>query len=83
MLRTAALVADGRVIKGHDGSRLAADGSGDGGAIATPKPQEYAAESAIFAFCARCSGAHPRLDSSDKVPGRTYADHHTNGGASG
>jgi hypothetical protein len=65
VIRTAALVADGRVIKGDDVYRLAADDSGDGGAITVPEPEEFDAESAIFTFCDRCGGAHPRLESGD------------------
>jgi hypothetical protein len=62
----AALVADGTVLKGRDGYRLA----GDGSAI---KPEENRVATGIRVYCVRCEGSHPK---SDKASGETIEDVH-------
>jgi hypothetical protein len=62
----AALVRDGKVLKGADGYRLAGDGSAS-------KPEEIRAESGIRVYCARCDGSHPKPD---KGSGETLEDVH-------
>ncbi len=51
----AALVGDGRVLKGSDGYRLA----GNGSPIET---EQTRTGSGGFVYCARCGGSHPSPD---------------------
>jgi hypothetical protein len=62
----AALVADGTVLKGGDGYRLAGDGSAS-------NPKEIRVETGIRVYCARCEDSHP---SPDKGSGETLEDVH-------
>jgi hypothetical protein len=62
----AALVADGTVLKGRDGYRLAGDGS-------ARNSKETRAGSGIRVYCARCEDSHP---APDKANGETLEDVH-------
>jgi len=62
----AALVSDGKVLKGGDGYRLPDDGSAG-------KTEQTRAGSGTLVYCARCDGSHPKPD---KGSGETLEDVH-------